>query len=786
MKKIFSIILSICMLISLTAGLDFSAHAEELSSSGSCGENVTYTFDSETGALTISGNGAITDYQFTNNSPFCYHPEIKHIVIEEGVTGIGKQAFSFCENLESIVIPSTVTYITSPNTFGNCPNITSVCVSENNSVFDSRNNCNAIIKTDDNELIFGTKNTVIPNDIKKIGAYAFYCCAGLDSLTIPEGVTSIGEHAFAGCVSLERIHIPAGVTDIGSGAFFLGEIPFSAAKNNAVSFTVDSNNSVYDSRNDCNAIIETATNKLLFGCNTTVIPFTVESIGNSAFGACTGLKNITIPHSVKTIEAFAFDYAALDSVTVYNPECDIYDGQYTLFETKKICGYENSTAQQYADKYSIPFETITCEHTDTAVYKENEKPATYTEKGSYDNVTRCSTCGKELGRETVETDVLTTTLTIHWSSIDGVDLEEPVVFENVNPDLTVNEALEAAGNGRNSDFFTKDGYVEFHMLLPKPMSEYKEVGPYTNIGKLILISAEAENSKVGENGLDLYVLIYKRISDGVIADVKAPVCGVSTKTDVQCNEQGENVYISQTNNPVVSTPEDAHYHIMGYDEMETLGSMWTTQSTINTLNGFNNDPFEGTFEGGKNYFALIGIIADYGYIFPNEGPPLTVNGGTLVDTLGTRAAVLGIASVEAKHSTVTDKAVAPTYTSQGKTEGSHCSGCGKILVAQKAVPKLPKKKNTLYAKGKKVSFKLKKKNYTLKRTKVIKIKKAKGKLTYKKLKGNKKIVVNKNGKITVKKGLKKGTYKIKINVKAAGTVSYKSAVKTVIVTIKVK
>ncbi len=699
MKKIFSVILSICMLISLTAGMDFSAYAEELSSSGSCGENVTYTFDSETGLLTISGTGDMTEYTAVNQCPLSMNDNIVSVVIEEGVTSIGNQALSFCDNLMSVTIPSTVTKIGGA-TLGVNKNLTSIKINANNKVYDSRENCNAIIKTADNELVKGCNSTVIPKSITKISDCAFQGCKSLVSISIPEGITRIGEHAFAACVALTAIHIPSSVTEIGVGAFILGSV-FGDGFNSAVSITVDENNPIYDSRNDCNAIIETATNTLLYGCNTTVIPFTVEKIANGAFGGCNTLKNISIPYSVKLIDSYAFDYTSLDSATIYNPECEIYDGEYTFFETKKIYGFEDSTAEQFANKRNIPFEAITCEHTESVDYKENVIPSTGSKKGSYDNVTYCSVCGKELGRETVETDILTTTLTIHWSSIDGVDLEEPVVFENVNPDLTVNEALEAAGHISNEGFFTKDGYVEFHLLLPKPMSEYKEVGPYTNIAKLIPISAETRHSKVGENGLDLYALIYKRISDGVIADVKAPVCGVSTKTDVQCNEQGENVYISQTNNPVVSTPEDAHYHIMGYDEMETLGVMWTTQSTINALNGFDNDPFEGTFEGGKNYFALIGITTDYGYIFPNEGPLLTVNGGTIVDTLGNRGAVVGIASVEAKHSPVTDKAVAPTFKREGKTSGAHCSGCKKILSAQKPVAKLGAASISKLLKGKK-------------------------------------------------------------------------------------
>ena len=133
--------------------------------------------------------------------------------------------------------------------------------------------------------------------------------------------------------------------------------------------------------------------------------------------------------------------------------------------------------------------------------------------------------------------------------------------------------------------------------------------------------------------------------------------------------------------------------------------------------------------------------------------------------------------VVAKEATVTEEGVME-YT---------CAVCN--AVRTEAIPKLEQKANTLYAKGKTVKVKkavVKKKNVAVKRSKAITVKNAKGTVTYKKSKGNKKITVAKNGKITVKKGLKKGTYKIKIKVTAKGNAEYKAGVKTVTVKIVVK
>ena len=149
------------------------------------------------------------------NSAFQYSG-ITSIVIPNSVTTIGNNAFSISK-LTSITIPSSVTSIGN-SIFSYCYRLESIVVESNNSVFDSRNNCNAIIETATNKLLYGCKNTIILDSVTAIGDSAF---AGHNVVftTIPDSITSIGAQAFSECQLITSITIPNSVTTIGSWAF---------------------------------------------------------------------------------------------------------------------------------------------------------------------------------------------------------------------------------------------------------------------------------------------------------------------------------------------------------------------------------------------------------------------------------------------------------------------------------------------------------------------------------------------------------------------------------------
>ena len=263
-------------------------------------DNLTWKLDAD-GTLTISGTGAMKDYNYHGNrSPVCNNSKVKKIVIEDGVTSIGNDAFYNCTSLTSITIPNSVTSI-GAYAFSNCSSLTNITIP--NSVTSIENyafrNCSSLT------------SITIPDSVTSIGTATFYGCKNLTSITIPDSVTSIGESAFAYCSSLTSITIPDSVTSIGAYAF-----------SNCSSLTnITIPNSVTSIENyafrNCSSLtsitipdsvtsIGTAT---FYGCKnltSITIPDSVTSIGESAFAYCSSLTSITIPDSVTSIGEAAF------------------------------------------------------------------------------------------------------------------------------------------------------------------------------------------------------------------------------------------------------------------------------------------------------------------------------------------------------------------------------------------------------------------------------------------------------------------------------------------------
>ncbi len=245
------------------------------------------------------------------------------VTIPNSVTSIGRSAFQRCRGLTSITIPNSVTSF-GDDAFSGCSGLTSVTIpnsvtSIGNYVFDGcsgltsvtiPNSVTSIGKAAFNQCS-GLTSITIPNSVTSFGDYAFCGCSGLTSVTIPNSVTSIGKSAFSGCSGLTSVTIPNSVTSIGESAFY--------KCSGLTSIVVEAENTVYDSRDNCNAIIKTSNNELIVGCQNTVIPNSVTSIGSNVFYGCSGLTSVTIPNSVTSIGSNVFyGCSGLTSVTIPN------------------------------------------------------------------------------------------------------------------------------------------------------------------------------------------------------------------------------------------------------------------------------------------------------------------------------------------------------------------------------------------------------------------------------------------------------------------------------------
>lgn len=236
MRKLMSLILCMLMVLSIF-GLSMTVFANEMPvEEGNCGENAQYVLGGSH-ILTLMGSGKVDDYFFRGRD------DIWELEIKGDIEEIGEFAFEGCENLTDIHF--------------------------------------------------------VNDDLKVIGQRAF-AYSGLTNVTLPSCVETLGFEAFSCCPDLEEFYVSDTVTAIGKDAFYccfgLGSI------------TVDENNTVYDSRNDCNAIIETATNTLLTGCKSTIIPEGVDNLASGAFFNCLDLEEIVIPEGVKAISDYAFAY----------------------------------------------------------------------------------------------------------------------------------------------------------------------------------------------------------------------------------------------------------------------------------------------------------------------------------------------------------------------------------------------------------------------------------------------------------------------------------------------
>ena len=213
---------------------------------------------------------------------------LTNIKFPNTLQSIGNDAFAWCLGLTSLTIPASVTSIGNYSFIGNSC-ISKITVDPENPVFDSRESCNAIIRTESNELVLGCHNTTIPSSIESIGNAAFNRLSQLEGIDIPEGVKKIGQGAFTLCKNLANLTLPKSLKEIGVGAF-----------NGCAALTnLDIPEGV--------EIIQELSFASCDNLKSVIIPQGIKSIGKEAFSDCCALSSITLPNSVTLISPFAFN-----------------------------------------------------------------------------------------------------------------------------------------------------------------------------------------------------------------------------------------------------------------------------------------------------------------------------------------------------------------------------------------------------------------------------------------------------------------------------------------------
>ena len=299
---------------------DFAVDAEAATYSGTCGTNVNWSLDTETGVLDITGTGAMRNYSYSSVPWYSYRSYVKSVNIQNGVTSIGSYAFYNCYRLTTVTIGDSVESIGS-YAFSDCDSLTSVTIGDSVTSIGS----SAFYDCD------SLTSVTIPDSVTSIGSSAFYDCDSLTSVTIGDGVTSIGEGVFSHCYSLTSVTIPDSVTSIGSGAFWYCY--------SLTSVKVDSNNKNYSS--DSYGVLYNKNKTTLIqypignSRKTFTIPDSVESIGNYAFHNCDSLTSVTIGNGVKSIDYQAFfDCDSLTSVTI--PDSVESIGSYAFYSCDSL------------------------------------------------------------------------------------------------------------------------------------------------------------------------------------------------------------------------------------------------------------------------------------------------------------------------------------------------------------------------------------------------------------------------------------------------------------------
>lgn len=381
-KKVVSALVSVVMLLTTLSVSVFAADP----TNGTCGDDLTWTFDTETGELSIEGTGAMYNYAYGNRPWESSKDALKIVTIGDGVTTIGNYAFRDCTNLTEIDIPKGVTTI-GDYTFYWCKSLTSISIPDS-------------VTTIGDSAFFGCRgltSVTIGNSVTSIKKYAFDDCKNLTHVTIPKSVTSIGEDAFRGCDSLADFEVDADNEYYSSDSY--GAL-YNKNKTELVQYPIGNERTYFTIPDGVTAIGKSA----FFGCNnltSVTIPDSVFAIGDYAFYNCDSITSVTIPDGVTTIGYRVFAYCnGLTSVTI--PDSVTVIASYAFYWCDSLTdAYYSGTEDEWNEveigEYNEPLLNATihynygkssgnCGETLTWSFDEDSKVLSITGSGEMDNL----------------------------------------------------------------------------------------------------------------------------------------------------------------------------------------------------------------------------------------------------------------------------------------------------------------------------------------------------------------------------------------------------------------
>ena len=332
-RKAIAVIMVVIMTLTAAplsgfVGLDlpslFSFKSEAATYSGTCGANLKWSLNTSTGTLTISGSGAMYNYEMSKKPPwyeYRYTTNIRYLQINKGVTSIGDYAFNCMDQVTSVTIPDSVTFI-GDSAFRWCYSITSVYLPSSVTYIDDLAFC----------YCTNLRSINIPSSVKTIGISAFANCTSLKSATIPASVTTIAGEPFSACTALTQITVNSDNLYYSNDSY---GVLFNKDKSELIQYPAGNTRTSYTIPNSVKIIGIAAFNKSVKLTSVT-IPDSVTYIGDWAFDACEKIQNITIPDSVTKLGMASFRKCyALKNVTIGSGITAIENGVFNYCENLK-------------------------------------------------------------------------------------------------------------------------------------------------------------------------------------------------------------------------------------------------------------------------------------------------------------------------------------------------------------------------------------------------------------------------------------------------------------------